>query len=393
MPRLPASTKRRALHRIHLLIFLYSLGIALSTYVGSSYLQGVVGTGAVESIYIASAAFTIIGMVLLPAFVHRVGKRMGFSVIAVLLFASSILLSMVALPVIAVLSFTLYTAATWMVLLGFDVALEQYSSDGNTGRLRGWYLTIMNAGWVVAPLVMGSIGQRFGIQWVFAASAVAFLPMSLLFPTMFRSSDDRSFHHHEHLRDALRRIIQIDGLWKVTLVAFALQFFYAWMVIYAPLYLHDTIGFSWGMIGWMFSIMLIPFVLTEYPAGVIADRWWGEKELMIVGFVVMAVASIVFGVMSPSASWLAFAGVLFCSRVGASIVESMRDTYFYKHVDSDDIAIISVFHMVWILPYVIAPVLGAAMLTTVGYADLFVMLGGLLVILSGAALYRLSDTK
>ncbi len=391
MPRSSAPTSRRAIRRIHLLIFLYSFSIAVTAYIQSSYVELVAGKDSIESIFIVSNIAAIAAMILLPLLVLRVGKRKGFTLMAVVMLISAVALSLTVSPVVGVIAFVLFIISEWTVLLGFDVALEQYSSNAKTGRVRGSYLTIMNCGWVLAPIAMGVIGDRFGVPWVFAASAAVLLPMALLFPTMFKASDDRTFHHHGQLVTAVRNILEHDGLWKVTLVAFALQFFYAWMVIYAPLYLHESLGFSWGTIGWMFSIMLVPFVLTEFPAGYIADRWLGEKELLTLGFAVMAISSVYFGWAATSV--IGITAALFFSRVGASIVESMRDTYFYKHVDSDDIAIISVFHMVWLLPYIIAPLIGTIMLKTIGYPDLFIVLGGILVVLVLPALYGLPDTK
>ena len=54
---------------------------------------------------------------------------------------------------------------------------------------------------------------------------------------------------------------------------------YAWMVIYTPLHMLD-LGFTWEEIGQIFTIMLIPFVLVEYPAGWLADKYIGETEMM-----------------------------------------------------------------------------------------------------------------
>jgi len=84
--------------------------------------------------------------------------------------------------------------------------------------------------------------------------------------------------------------------------------------------------------------------------------------------------------------------LLFLTRTGAALVESMRDTYFYKHVDSDDVATITMFHASWILAYIVGPLLATIILQYVGYHELFQVLGGL-VLLSSVVLIRLPDTK
>lgn len=138
--------------------------------------------------------------------------------------------------------------------------------------------------------------------------------------------------------------------------------------------------------------MLLPFVLFAYPAGRIADRWLGEKELLTAGLGIMALSSIAINWI-PGASigwWMA---VLFATRVGASIVESMRDSYFYKHVDSDDVVVIDIFHIIWLLAYVVGPLFAMLCLRFVSYAELFPILGGVIAILSAPLLWGLKDTK
>ena len=63
------------------------------------------------------------------------------------------------------------------------------------------------------------------------------------------------------------------------------------MVIYTPIYLHEHIGLPWSDIGIIFTIMLLPFVLFEFPAGKLADGKWGEKEPPIIGIILIAVST------------------------------------------------------------------------------------------------------
>ena len=37
--------------------------------------------------------------------------------------------------------------------------------------------------------------------------------------------------------------------------------------------------------------------------------------------------------------------ILFISRVGASLVETMTETYFFKHVKADDTGLLSIFRL------------------------------------------------
>jgi MFS family permease len=86
-------------------------------------------------------------------------------------------------------------------------------------------------------------------------------------------------------------------------VQFVLNFFFAWMVIYLPLLLAKEIGFSWDKIGFIFTIMLLPFLLFELPAGILGDRKLGEKELLVFGFVVMFISTLAIPLLSVPAFW------------------------------------------------------------------------------------------
>ncbi len=380
------------LRRIHVLIFLFSFAIAVPAYIESSFLEGVVGRERVGLLFTISYLLGIAGMLILPFFVHRFGKRNCFTVVTLMVAASALLL---ALPIpwyLAVGSFAVFTTTLWLVTLGFDLAMEQHTSNRKTGSLRGWYLTMMNLGWVLSPIVMGVIGDGYGVEKVFGASFFLLIPVVFFFPTIWKSTDDRAIHDHGKLWKGIAKIIAHDSLWRIIVIAFILQFFYSWMVIYLPLHLSQTIGFSWSTIGIIFSVMLLPFILFAYPAGRIADRWLGEKELLTAGLGIMAFSSIAINWI-PGAEigwWMA---ILFATRVGASIVESMRDSYFYKHVDSDDVVVIDIFHIIWLLAYVVGPLFATLCLRFVSYAELFPILGVVIIVLAVPSLWGLRDTK
>ena len=111
------------------------------------------------------------------------------------------------------------------------------------------------------------------------------------------------------------------------------------MTIYTPMYLHKHLGFAWKELGIMFSIMLVPFLLLEAPLGRIADKVLGEKEFLVTGFAIIAIATAVISFMTVSVFFL-FALILFTTRVGAAMVEIMTETYFFKKIRAEDAQII-----------------------------------------------------
>lgn len=138
-------------------------------------------------------------------------------------------------------------------------------------------------------------------------------------------------------------------------------------------------------------ISLIPFIVFEVILGKIADARLGEQELLITGFMIMAIAT---GALSfiTSTSVVVWAAILFVTRVGASAVEVMTESYFYKQIKPSDVHIISFMRTIRAGAYVIGPVIGSLMLMYVDTRYLFLALGVILLTALPPAIL-LKDTK
>ena len=106
------------------------------------------------------------------------------------------------------------------------------------------------------------------------------------------------------------------------------------MVVFTPIYMNKVLGLTWDKVGIISALILLPFVIFQYPAGKIADKYWGEKELLFLGILIMGISTI--GLFFTHSIW-AFVGLLFCTRIGASIIEIMREVYLYKNLNAGNI--------------------------------------------------------
>jgi uncharacterized membrane protein len=61
--------------------------------------------------------------------------------------------------------------------------------------------------------------------------------------------------------------------------------------------------------------------------------------------------AVIFFIASKSV--LLWALILFCTRIGASLIEILRDSYFYKRIDCSDVDIINFFRSVRPAAYII----------------------------------------
>jgi MFS family permease len=177
---------------------------------------------------------------------------------------------------------------------------------------------------------------------------------------------------------------------KIYSISFVLEFFYALMIVYTPLYLLNF-GLSWDQIGIIFTIMLIPFVVLEYPLGFIADKKFGEKEMIIAGLLVMGFSAGSIFFISSKAVWI-WALVLLMTRIGAATIEILRDSYFYKKIDGRDIDLISFFRTARSTAYVFATAVSAISLVFFPLKSTF-LLTAAVVLLGLYPAFKLVDNE
>lgn len=324
-----------------------------------------------------------------PVIVRSIGnlKFVTFSLVA----SSGLLYLISAVADIKVVPlFILYFSLNSIVLYGLDLFLEHYSKESETGNIRGLYLTLGNIGWVVAPIISGVLGTKFGFSIIYLVAAFSVVITLCIVFFSQKGFVDKAYPQ-THFIDGMKALLKNKDLRKITFLNFILQFFFVIMVIYSPVYLTSIIGFSWKTLGVILSIMLLPFVIFPFPSGYIADKFLGEKELMFGALIVMGLATIYFTRLGNS-NFLVYALVLFMTRMGASIFETMCDSTFFKRVTDADSAIISTYRNMMPMAYVVGPLIGAAIFSLTSYTTLFTLLG-IVMLLSSLYVLRIKDTR
>lgn len=258
----------------------------------------------------------------------------------------------------AIVFFVLYLIANTCIFYLADIVITHYSNPENTGTMRGVYLTMMNIAWVIMPFISGSLVQETGrYLTVYAIAGVLITLAGVLALFFFESFTPHTSHHHERPHMNLKTFFQNRDLRMIFNTNMILQTFYVVMVIYTPLYLSQNIGLSWSEIGIIFTVMLTAFIIFEYPLGYIADHYLGEKEILTLGLLIMAGATLGMALMPTGISWLWWMLLMFGTRVGASMTEVMNETYFFKHVTADDVSYMSYYRNTRPLAYIIAPII------------------------------------
>ena len=363
---------------VYLLGFLFSIPLALTSYINSSLLELHIEPKLVGMVYVVSSILAIIGMAKMPKMLTKYGLRKSAIVFSVISFFSLLFLAFSQNSNIILLAFTIYNITNYFIVASLDIFVEDLSKNKSIGTFRGLYLTIINTSWVLAQLISGSIIEKNSFLGIYLFSSLFMMLVIIIFITNLHNFKDPKWNKVKILK-TIKSFWDDKRLLRIYLVNFILHFFFSWMIIYTTLYLHDTIGFSWQKIGSIYAFMLLPFVLLSYPLGKLSDKL-GEKKILIIGFIIGSLATLSIPLITLPIAWI-FAVVLFLTRVGAATVEVMSESYFFKIVKEEDADEIAFFRNTRPVSFLIAPLLATVLLIYLpSFVYLFYVLGVILLI-------------
>lgn len=369
--------------------FLIGFAESLLTYVNSAYFKQSLGTENVSMLYFVSYVIVLVGLLNMHKVIKKMGKSAAFFLFFFLQICSVTFLIFFPPSFAGILLLMAYLVFANLVLVVLDIILESYSEDRKSGRIRGLHLMIVNVGFLLGPFLSTRILAQYDFYGLFFVSMVLSMLIFIIGLIGLRGGNNK-FDGDITVSDLVKKILVNKDLMRIYWISFVLEFFYALMVVYTPLYLLD-LGLGWDRIGIVFTIMLLPFVLFGYPAGIIADKKLGEKEMIIAALIIISLstASIFFVESTSLALW---AAVLFVTRTGATLVETLRDSYFYKKIDARDMDIISFFRTSRSVAYIFATAISAILLIFFPVKIIFVFVA-LVVALALYPAINLVDNK
>lgn len=367
--------------------FLMGFSQAVLVYVMSSYFALATGTENVGIFYAVSYIVFLVILLNLHKVVRTLGKSnvFYFALLAkIIVIVGLIFHDPSKVGVLLLMTYIILGHIEWVAL---DIIVESFSVDRESGRIRGLHLTILNLGFLFGPFVSTFILDRMGFHGVFVFSLI-FNAFVFIFALIgFRNVNHR-FEQKLKVLDILKKALARKNVMRVYYVSFVLEFFFALMIIYTPIYLRD-LGYSWENIGWIFTAMLIPFVLVQFPMGMLADKKTGEKEFLIFSLLIMGASTIAIYFMGTSTLFM-WALMLFATRIGAALIEILRDSYFYKRIDGHDVDLINFFRTSLPVAYICAATLSSFVFIFLPVKFAFI-LTGLVVFSALIPAFKLQD--
>lgn len=340
-------------------------------YVNSSLLGNFFELNTVSLLFLAGAFGNILLFLFAPKLIRLFGKRSFLFLSLTLVAAVTLFLALSTTALTVAISLIIYTSLVPMTYYCLDIFLEELSDDKRTGKIRGIYLTFVSLGVALGPILMAFLTTvESGLRLVYVTAALLLILPILLTLFSFKSRVPKghgSYHHS--MRLPFGAWWRAKNIRRVTLARLVLELFYALMIIFTPIYLHNKLGFEWSELGIIFTVMLLPFVLFEWPAGELADRFWGEKEVMNTGFLIIGLSLLIMPFIGK-VFW-AWMTILFVSRVGASFVEIMTESYFFKHVGAGDTGLLSIFRLARSTGVIFGVMVGVLTLSLFSFEKIF----------------------
>ncbi len=222
-----------------------------------------------------------------------------------------------------------------------NIFIESFSKDAQTGSIRGLFLTILNLGVLVSPIIGGYILAHSSFQMLYIIASLVLVPF-LYFTHKYLTHIKEPAYTRVDVFSAFKTVLKNKNLKAVFITDLVVESFYSTMIIYSPLYL-ATIGIPLTTyLSFILPIALIPLVLLPYELGHLADARYGEKNILIIGLLIMAVTTFLC-VIITTPNPLVWAILFLISRIGTSSAETMSYTYFFKKIGPEDASLTALF--------------------------------------------------
>jgi len=362
----------------------FALAMALTSYINSTFLGLYLPGNYVGLVYILASTLSVLSLLLLDKILTRFGNRRVSLFAAALLAAALVVLALGENAGIIVAAFTLYILAWNILIASIDIFVEDFSLKNSIGRFRGLYLMLINGAWVLAQILSSSVINKSSYSGIYLLSALFMVLTTVIFILFLRNFRDPEYKKVPVIK-TVEFFAENKNVSRIYLINLILKFFFAWMIIYTPIYLHEHIGFGWEKIGIIFTVMLLPFVLLTFPLGKLSDKD-GEKKMLMGGFLITAFFTLLIPFLHSPSVWL-WDIVLFGTRVGAATVEVMSESYFFKAVPEEDAEDMAFFRNTAPLSFILAPLVATPLLLILpDFSYLFLVLG--VILLFGYAVTR-----
>ncbi len=325
----------------YMLTILYALHYGIPLYATSSYLHQYFNSSMVSLLYMLGSLGSLWASISVAKYIKKYHTYSFTFALVILEIIFTYLFGVTEHPYFLGLFFIVHFVLQMLLYICLNVFIESFSKHAETGSIRGLFLVLLNLGILISPLIGGTILGRTSFETLYTISALILIPFLFFLKKYFNHIQEPAYHSINML-EALKKAWRNKNLREILVAALVLECFYAVMIIYSPIYL-STLGIPLAVyLSYILPIVIAPLVVLPYELGLLADKKFGEKELLIGGLLILAVTTFLCVlVTSPDPRIWVF--LLLISRIGAACVETMAFTYYFKKVGPEDASLTALF--------------------------------------------------
>lgn len=370
--------RAKQLRSVFLIGFLLTLALALTGYLDSSFVATLVDVRKIGLLFSLGSCAAIAGLALLPRLLSRI-KLSGVFHVTVLLYLGAILgMVNTAHPLLFQALFIIYLVSGIGIYFAIDLLLEHAARHRGEGKVRGIYLSIYNLAYLLGPLIAGMLLRNNSFELVYLLAGFIVIIMFAIYLSRLDTIQFENHHHGLSFLKNIGRLLRNRDLRNVSIGSFSLSFFFSLMSIYTPIYLNQFVGFDWGEIGAIFSMMHVPYIALEPLLGRMADQMRCERQMISIGFIIIGIFTGILGFVTSSNVYV-WAMALALTRVGAALVQVGTESYFFKKIKPDDADLIALYRNSSPLAYIAGPLVATLILALASYQHLFIILGVIMI--------------
>lgn len=334
-------TRKNRLLVIYIMTLLYAFHYGIPMYAASTFLSKIFGAPFLGVIYMIAGFLTLAVSIHIAQYLkhfHTYSFTMGIVISQIII---TLALGLTNNAFLLGLFFVMHFILASLIFTCLNVFLENFSNNGETGEVRGVFFTLFNLGFLVSPFISGAILAKSGFTSLFIVSSFLLIPFVFFLHHYFKKIKDHNFIS-VNLFQAFKKAWKNKDTRGALLAVILLECFFAMLVIYLPL---RIISLGIPLTTYLTAVLpiaLIPLVIMPYELGIIADTKLGEKELMILGLLILATSAFTISAITSS-NILVWILILILSRIGAALVETMSYTYYFKKISAKDVDLTSLF--------------------------------------------------
>ena len=194
------------------IMFFFSAEVALTIYIDSSFLKHAITLTPtltqtklwsdpdhmVGVIYAFASLLTIFLITIAPKTLRKIGNYRWTRNLILLQITLLLGLAMFNTGWLLIPLFVIESALISVLYYNFDIFLEHYSRDNQTGVIRGIFMAINSLAWLVPPIGAGYLIDHYGFSMVYLVGAALMLPVLLLLMLSLRGFRDFPYEEVEH---------------------------------------------------------------------------------------------------------------------------------------------------------------------------------------------------